>query len=143
MAITFYKHQVKFTIENLPVVKKWVESIVANHHTSIGSLSYIICSDDYLLEINNRFLSHNYFTDIITFPYSAKKEPIVGEIYISIDRVRENALAFNTSQQNEFQRVVIHGVLHLLGYSDKSKAQQKAMRALEDECLMQLQQLIK
>jgi len=98
----------------------------------LSSLTYIFCSDDYLLEINQGFLQHDFYTDIITFDYSTKTE-VESEIYISIDRVNENASVLNVSLEQELHRVMVHGVLHLCGLKDKTKAQQAEMRAAEDK----------
>src|SRR6478735_2673500 len=102
---------------------------------SFRQLDYIFCSDDYLLDINIRFLQHDFLTDIITFPLHEPGEPISGEIYISVDRVRDNASSLKLKQQEELLRVVIHGALHLLGFKDKSKADQLTMRKMEDAWL--------
>jgi len=102
---------------------------------SFRQLDYIFCSDDYLLDINIRFLKHDFLTDIITFPLHEPGEPISGEIYISVDRVRENASSLKLKQQEELLRVVFHGALHLLGFKDKSKADQLTMRKMEDTWL--------
>jgi len=103
---------------------------------SIESLNIIFCDDEYLLSINRQFLQHDYYTDIITFDLTpSKKGPIQSEIYISIDRVRENALSHSTSFNLELHRVIFHGLLHLLGYKDKSPKDVKQMRSMEDELL--------
>ncbi len=105
----------------------------------IDELNYIFCSDDYLLSLNQRFLSHDEYTDIITFDHSFNKKQISAEIFISIKRVKENAKTFKTTFQNELHRVMIHGVLHLTGYKDKTKKQQQAIRKKEDYYLRKLQ----
>jgi len=101
------------------------------------NLSYVFCSDDYLLEKNIAFLGHNTLTDILTFDLSEYEDELVSEIYISIDRVRENAGKFEVSYQNELHRVIFHGMLHLCGFKDKSDAEQKEMRRQEQLCLNQ------
>ena len=106
-----------------------------NHQT--GHLSFVFCTDDYLLEANKKFLNHDYFTDIITFDYNELNK-VSGDLMISIDRVKENALTHQCSFQIELYRVIIHGVLHLLGFSDKSDIQSKKMRELENLYLTQL-----
>ena len=97
----------------------------------LESLNYVFCTDEELLAINNQFLSHDFYTDIITFDLSETKGMKIGEIYISIDRVRENASIHNTSFKLELHRVIFHGVLHLCGYKDKSKEQKRLMRKME------------
>jgi rRNA maturation RNase YbeY len=106
-----------------------------NHQT--GHLSFVFCTDDYLLEINKKFLNHDYYTDIITFDYN-ESHTVSGDLIISIDRVKENALIHKCTFQLELYRVIIHGVLHLLGFSDKTEIQRKKMRELENLFLNQL-----
>ena len=101
----------------------------------MANLTYVFCSDEDLLEINRTYLKHDYFTDIITFDLSFTKKEIIGEIYISVDRVRENAGRFNSTLRKELHRVIFHGALHLCGYRDKNLQEQKVMRAKEDEYL--------
>lgn len=113
-------------------VKQAVTSLMKEEGKQFESLDYIFCSDEYLLSINQSYLQHDELTDIITFDLSEDKETIVGEIYISIERVKDNSLLFNTDFKNELLRVVFHGALHLCGYKDKSKQDEKEMRAKED-----------
>ena len=102
----------------------------------VESLQYIFCSDEHLLQMNRDFLQHDYYTDIITFDLSpAKNDPTSGELYISVDRVKDNAINFDSSFERELHRVVFHGVLHLIGYKDKSEKDQKLMRKKEDQYL--------
>ena len=105
-----------------------------NHQT--GHLSFVFCTDEYLLEVNKKFLNHDYYTDIITFDYN-ESDTVSGDLIISIDRVKENALIHQCTFHLELYRVIIHGVLHLLGFSDKTEIQKKKMRELEDLCLAQ------
>jgi rRNA maturation RNase YbeY len=107
----------------------------------MGDISYIFCSDDQLLDINKEFLNHDYYTDVITFDYS-ETENVSGDIFISIDRIRDNAKILELSYLDELHRVIIHGVLHLLGFKDKTKEESKNMRRLEDECLSELLTLL-
>ncbi len=102
-----------------------------------GHLSFVFCTDDYLLEVNKKFLNHDYYTDIITFDYNESNR-VSGDFIISLDRVKENALTHQCTFQLELFRVIIHGVLHLLGFSDKTKIQKKKMRDLEDLYLSQV-----
>jgi rRNA maturation RNase YbeY len=111
--------------------KDFLRSLFKKEKTQLQSLNYIFCSDDYLLEINKSYLSHNYYTDIITFDLS-EGQGTIGEIYISLDRVRDNAAQFKTSFKQELHRVIFHGALHLCGYKDKTKADQKLIRERED-----------
>ncbi len=110
----------------------WIMETCSTEGFLIHELNYIFCDDDYLLKINQDYLQHDYLTDIITFDYVSGKN-ISGDLYISIDRVKENAEEFNVSFDNELKRVMIHGVLHLMGYSDKTEAATAEMRAKEEE----------
>jgi rRNA maturation RNase YbeY len=121
-------------------IKNLIVQIIEAENGTLGSLNYIFCSDDYLLEINREFLQHDYLTDIITFDLSVDAS-ISSEIYVSIDRVRENAKLFNTSLNRELYRVMIHGVLHLLGYKDKTKREIAFMRNKEEHYLLLFEKL--
>ena len=112
----------------------FISNILISEKKTEGDIVLIFCSDEYLLEINKKHLNHNYYTDIITFDYCVENI-VSGDLYISIDRVKENAKTFNDSFINELTRVVIHGVLHLCGYNDKTEADQKNMRNLENKYL--------
>lgn len=109
----------------------WLKSVAEAESRRIGRINIIFCSDKYLLDINMKFLSHDYYTDIITFDYCEKDE-LSGDLFISIDSVRANAEFFGTSFDNELNRVMVHGILHLIGYDDHSDEEQKEMRAKEN-----------
>ncbi len=111
-----------------------LEIVVSEYGCELDELSYIFCADDYLLKVNQDFLDHDYYTDIITFDYCEEKL-IAGDLFISIDRVRENADSNQVTFENELCRVMFHGVLHLLGFGDKSPEEELQMRALESKCL--------
>ncbi len=111
-----------------------IEALIFNENKKDGELSFIFCSDEYLLKMNNDYLKHNFYTDVITFDYT-EGDIISGDIFISIDRVKENAEKYNVSFENELQRVMIHGVLHLVGYNDKTEEEQKQMREKESQYL--------
>jgi probable rRNA maturation factor len=115
-------------------VVKGLKAIAKNHQSSIEGLNYIFCSDEYLLNINKEYLSHDFYTDIITFPYQ-QGNIIEGDIFISIDRVSENAHNENVDQTIEYYRVMAHGLLHLIGYKDKTEADQEKMTVAEDESI--------
>jgi len=116
-------------------LRKFIGQQVKKEGKKLGTLNYIFCSDEYLLAINREFLQHDFFTDIITFDLSEKGQPINAEIYISVDRVRDNAANYNSSFRKELHRVILHGVLHLCGYKDKMPKDAKLMRELEDKWL--------
>ncbi len=117
---------------NERLIKQWLEIVVAKEHKIAGDLHYIFCDDEQLLSINQKFLQHDTYTDIITFPTSTQPDIISGEIYVSITRVNENAKLHNVSFHDELSRVAVHGVLHLLGYEDHSLDEKKEMRSKED-----------
>ncbi len=110
----------------------WIKQSIEKENHQTGDLFYHFCSDEFLLTVNRNFLQHDYLTDIITFPLSTRPEIISGEIFISVDRVRENAALLKTAFEEEFARVLIHGVLHLLGYNDHTDEEKLEMRAKED-----------
>ncbi|MGW9684570.1 rRNA maturation RNase YbeY [Flagellimonas sp. 2504JD1-5] len=110
----------------------WINRVVASEDFSIGEIDYIFCSDDYLLTINQEYLNHDTFTDIITFDYSSGNS-VSGDIFISTDRVKENSESYNVGFEEELLRVMSHGVLHLMGYGDKLEDERKLMRQKEDE----------
>lgn len=148
--ITFHNEAVKFNLKNKTRLKTWITSTIIKKKRKAGDISFIFCSDEFLLEMNKQYLDHNTYTDIITFDYSkdplsgsgqAKQLPISGEIYISVDRVKENAGKFSKTFDDELHRVIIHGILHLLGYGDKTKAAKEEMRKQEDLCLKALSKI--
>jgi probable rRNA maturation factor len=135
MPIHYFYEQIDFKIETPRKASTWITLVAKTEKKEIGDLIYVFCSDDYLLSLNQQFLKHNTLTDIITFDYSEDKNELSGEIYISIDRVADNAAKFKTDFQDELHRVMIHGVLHLVGYKDKKPAEKARMRKKEEACL--------
>jgi probable rRNA maturation factor len=131
-SIGFFEEDISYKLKNKRLVKQWITNIIHAEGFRLKELTYIFCSDNYLLKINREYLDHDYFTDIITFDNSDAEKIIVGDIFISIDRIRENAAVFNVTETHELHRVIIHGVLHLLGYMDKSAADKKKMTQKED-----------
>jgi len=129
--ILFRNADVVSQIKESGSIKKLIISTCKAEGFLIESITYVFCSDNYLLTMNRQFLKHDTFTDIITFPLSAKRDPIIAEIYISVERVKENAKTYSVSYQNELLRVIIHGALHLCGYADKTPTQKLAMRRRE------------
>lgn len=121
-------------LKHRTAVKGWLGDVALKKRKRIGQLDYVFCSDAYLLNINKQFLNHDTYTDIITFDYTADAV-LGGEIYISIDRVKENALKFDVTVTEELCRVMVHGLLHLAGYKDKTSAQKQEMRDAEDAAL--------
>jgi probable rRNA maturation factor len=135
MSVQFFFQQQNISIAKRTSLKSFINGIFKRKKKKIESLTYIFCSDEYLLQINKSHLKHNYYTDIITFDLSQIPGAIIGEIYISTDRVRDNALTLKVSIKEELHRVIFHGALHLCGYMDKTPKDAKAMRAAEDRCL--------
>ncbi len=121
-----------FTFSEKKKLKEAILLLMQAEGKRFQSLDYIFCSDEYLLSINQSYLQHDELTDIITFDLSEDKAMIIGEIYVSVERVQDNSLLFNTSFRDELLRVVFHGALHLCGYKDKGKKEEKEMRAKED-----------
>lgn len=116
-------------------IKKLVLDVFVREKATLSCINYVFCTDDYLLGINKDYLSHNYYTDIITFRLSNAKEPIMADVFISTERVKDNARQFGVPYQEELRRVILHGALHLCGYNDKTKAQARIMREKENEYL--------
>lgn len=132
--IRFFTEEIKFSLQNRGHIRSWIKEVIENEKGIPGELNFIFCGDSFLYELNKQFLGHTTLTDIITFPGNTPGK-ISGEIYISIERVRENAIALKLSFEEELKRVIIHGVLHLAGYKDKSKMEKTLMRSKEDQYL--------
>ncbi len=137
VAITFQTEEVKFTLKEKTRHKVWLTKLAAKEHYSILELTYIFCSDEYLHKVNLDYLGHDTYTDIITFDNSEDKKStaIEGDIFISIDRVKENAVKFSVALEDELHRVMAHGLLHLMGYKDKSSKDSAVMRQKEEESI--------
>lgn len=135
MAITFdTEEEIKLPKTDLKQVKKWISEVIKNHQKKVGDIGYLFCSDDKILEVNKEYLQHDYYTDIITFDYCADNV-IAGDMYISIDTVTSNAVQFETSVNEELLRVIIHGILHLIGFGDKTEEEEINMRKEENIAL--------
>ena len=130
--IHFYNEGTKTRLPQKKRLKNYLENLFQREGRSLSFLNYIFCSDDFLLQINRDFLKQDDLTDIITFSYAPKKEPIEGEVYISTDRIKENQRTFKSGYNGELHRVIFHGALHLCGYRDKTTIQKKTMRQKED-----------
>lgn len=127
-----FNYESDFTLENEDAYASWIETIVASENKNLGEISYIFCDDDYLHNINVQYLNHDTLTDIISFDYT-EGDIISGDIFVSIERVRDNANDFNVTFEEELKRVLAHGVLHYCGYKDKSDVDAVVMRSKEDE----------
>lgn len=133
--IFFFNEDTTYQLRQRKDIRYWLSKVARKEKHSIIELNYIFCSDEHLLQINNDYLKHDYYTDIITFDNSEKKGSIEGDIFISIDRVRENAASQKSSIKDELHRVMVHGLLHLTGYKDKTAAEKETMRKKEDSSL--------
>jgi rRNA maturation RNase YbeY len=134
-AIQFFEEDISYKLKNKALVRQWIKDTITAEGFKLKELTYVFCSDAYLLPLNQQFLDHDTFTDIITFDNSEVEGEIVGDIFISIERIRENAVKFNITETDELHRVIIHGALHLLGYTDKSVVTKQKMTQKEDEYL--------
>lgn len=130
--INFFNEDITYTLKHKTIIKKWITATIEAEGYSLAELNFILCSDEYLLRINQDFLQHDDYTDVITFDNSEELKTIVGDIFISLERIKENATSFKSTTLNELCRVIIHGTLHLLGYKDKTKAAKLEMTAKED-----------
>lgn len=145
--ISYNTEEISFNLSQKRLVSKWLKTIANNNGYELGDLNYIFCSDEYLLGINKQYLGHNYYTDIITFDYSddyemiGKKRKVYGDIYISIDTINHNALEYGEGFDRELHRVIVHGLLHLIGFDDVNEELQKEMHHQEDIALTVLQNL--
>jgi rRNA maturation RNase YbeY len=134
VAVSFIFQTAKFPIPTRKTLVNWILLVAYQEQKVVKDISYIFCDDDYVLHLNKKFLQHNTYTDVITFDYSTSKE-ITGEIYVSIDRVRENALKFKVPELQELLRVLVHGLLHCFGYSDQTTKSKAEMRRKENRYL--------
>ena len=134
MVINFLIQKERFQLKERTKLKKWISLVVQQSNKRVGEIGYLFCDDNYLLGVNQSYLNHDTFTDIITFDYVVG-DVVSGDILISVDRVKENASLFHTSFHHELLRVIIHGVLHLLGNGDKTDSEAANMRHLEDKAI--------
>ncbi len=139
-AIYFYQEDISFELKQPKIVLNWLEQLIDEENKTLGILNFIFCSDAYLLKINIEHLDHNYYTDVISFPYSESK--IEGDIFISIDRIKDNATLHKVSFENELFRVMAHGVLHFIGFNDKSEDEKSLMTSMENKYLQRISALV-
>jgi probable rRNA maturation factor len=131
-AINFFSEDISYNLKQKEKVRRWIVRSIENEDRKLKELNFIFCSDSYLLDLNKKFLRHSTYTDIITFDNGEDNGPIQGDIFISIERVSENSLKYGINRIDELHRVLIHGILHLCGYKDKSKADKQTMRSKEN-----------
>lgn len=129
--VRYYCEDIKFLLKNKIANNRWLKMVAGSEIKTLGDISIIFCSDNYILDVNIRYLHHDYFTDVITFDY-CEGDKLSGDLFISIDSVRENAVEFGTEFDEELHRVIVHGLLHLIGYDDHTPEDRKVMRAKED-----------
>lgn len=138
LPIHFFNEDVNYLLKNKTLIRNWINETILTEGYVLEELNFILCSDNYLLELNQQYLNHDTYTDVITFDNSGADRLIAGDIFISIDRIQENARTFDLATIVELCRVMIHGTLHLLGYADKGKAAKTLMTAKEDTYLAKL-----
>ena len=131
-SVHFYFEKVGLTLKERGKLKCFINSLIAKEKKNLNNLNYIFCNDNALLEINRKYLNHNFYTDVISFDLSSSRKEILADIYISVDRIRENAKSFKTTLKEELHRVMLHGLLHLCGYNDKTEVQRQLIRKKED-----------
>lgn len=136
--IHFFTEDISFNLKQKTIIKNWLMEAISTEGYVLKELNFIFCSDAYLLNMNQQFLNHDTYTDVITFDNSEVLKTIIGDVFISIDRIQENAVLFSRDFQNELCRVMVHGTLHLLGYTDKTKTSKSEMTLKEDHYLAQL-----
>ena len=130
--IRFFSEEINFTFKKKIKTRTWLTNVIREENNSTLNINYIFCSDEYLSELNKKYLHHHTFTDILTFPYLSNPKKISGDIYISVERTKENAEKYHQTFDKELARVMIHGILHLLGYKDKAPEDRELMTMKED-----------
>lgn len=138
--IYYFSEDIDFSLKDQKRISNWIEDAIKEEGYVLSEINYIFCSDSYLLNINQDFLDHDTYTDIITFDNSTEEGHVESDIYISVERVKENAASFKASFEEELHRVMIHGILHLLGWMDKTDEDKRNMRQKEDACISLLHQ---
>ncbi len=139
MPVRFFSEDVSFSLKNKRVLKSWINDVVNKNNYEVDNINIVFCSDQYLSGFNKTYLKHNTLTDIITFTYNnTETAAILGDIFISVERVKDNAKKYSISFSDELYRVIIHGILHLCGYEDKTKSEKNNMRAKENDSLQML-----
>ena len=139
-SIQFHNADIAFVLPRKTILRSWIQKVCRSHQFSVSQIQFVFCSDEYLLDINRQFLQHDYYTDIITFD-NTQDHQVELEAYISLDRVRDNAKQNKETIQRELHRVMIHGVLHALGYKDKKSSDAQAMRTAEENALIAWEKL--
>ena len=141
MPIFFHTADISFNLKKKNIFKKWIYSEIEAYKLFPGRINIILCSDNYILEINKKYLNHNYFTDIITFNYN-EGNVISGDLYIGLERVKDNSEIFNSGFFDEISRVIIHGIFHLIGFDDNTDESRENMRELENKSLKRFEMFL-
>jgi probable rRNA maturation factor len=131
-SVHFYFEKVGLTLKERGKLKSFINSLIVKEKKNLNNLNYIFCNDNALLEINRKYLDHNFYTDVITFDLSSSRKEILADIYISVDRIKENSKTLKLPLEEELHRVMLHGLLHLCGYNDKTESQRSLIRKKED-----------
>ncbi|MFP5079269.1 rRNA maturation RNase YbeY [Pedobacter sp. JCM 36344] len=139
-SIHFFSEDAPYVVKQKKILRNWLLSVVENEHYALEELNFILCSDEYLLGLNQQYLDHDTYTDVITFDNSELTKTVAGDIFISIHRVKENAIIQKVKVTEELTRIMVHGTLHLLGYKDKTKADKLKMTFKEDDYLQHLRE---
>jgi len=142
LGISFFSEEVELPAINQKLTSFWIQEIIKQYYKDVGEINYIFCSDDYLIDVNRQYLNHDYYTDIITFDYTEGNN-ISGDIFISIERVSENAESYGDGFETELRRVMSHGILHLIGINDQTGEEKREMREAEDKCIMLIKEIEK
>jgi len=140
MPVKFFNEDSHYNLQQKRLIKEWIKTTIHNENAKLGTVNFIFTSDNYLLQINKEYLSHNYYTDIITFNY-CENTTVNGDIFISLDTIRNNSTRFGVTFINELHRVMIHGILHLIGYDDGTDEEKVLMREKENYYLERLENL--
>lgn len=140
--IQFFSEGIDFELHRQEEIRLWLSGVAIHEKKELSFLNYIFCDDEYLLELNRQYLGHDYYTDVIGFPFTEDSNTIEGDIFISVDRVKDNAHSMNIAVESEIHRVMVHGLLHLIGYDDHGDHNKEAMTRKEDECLERLQMIL-
>lgn len=140
MELTFHSEEIDFELKNAPKIEQWLKKVIKNEHWILAEVTYIFCSDAYLYQMNMEHLQHDTYTDVITFQYN--EELVEGDIFISVERTNENARTFGVASDHELHRVMVHGLLHLMGYKDKEPSDKKLMTEKENEYLELLDEVL-
>lgn len=140
--IYFFSEEIKFVLPHKKKIREWISYAIKKEKRKFQSFNFIFCSDSYLIDLNKHYLQHNFYTDIITFDNSESVDLLSGDFYISIDRIKENSRIYSVPVRKELYRVIIHGVLHLIGYNDKTSVEAEVMKQKEDYYLSLLPKFI-